>query len=141
MKFVFKNNATGHEVSANLDDDFIRERMSDYAHDKLSECNCRPTAPESNLVECNCCDKYELYELDASAEEMPSPKIKLSKKLPTEDGLYMWSNKCGGEVVPELVLDLEVECPTGGYMPVSRIGGYWAKVEQDHFEFEDASNV
>lgn len=63
--------------------------------------------------------------------------IKLTKKLPTEDGWYYWCNKKGDEVIVERVMDLEVECPTGGYSSVHRLGGYWAKLDQSMFEVVD----
>lgn len=68
-------------------------------------------------------------------------KIKMTKALPAEAGLYYWSEGQGQEI--EIVeVDvfrgwLAVDRIESGYFTVSRLGGYWAKVDQSIFEFED----
>lgn len=70
------------------------------------------------------------------------PRVKLTKTLPSGEGSYYWDEF--GSREPRIV---SVErCPVnaslfahkagGDYEAVSNMGGYWAKVEQDQFEFE-----
>ena len=63
MKFHFKDPASEELATVDLDDDFIREQMSEHAFDKLCDCRCEPDAPESNVIECVCADKYEKFVL------------------------------------------------------------------------------
>lgn len=67
--------------------------------------------------------------------------IKMTKELPTEEGDYFFS--CDGSF--DNIQMVQVESELGrfvGYVgdfslgPVEVIGGYWAKLGQDQFEFE-----
>ena len=76
------------------------------------------------------------------------PRIKLTKTLPSEEGDYYWvfENQDGQKSRPMIVSasyfdgyeesdDLHVAGADGDYTFVDYLGGYWAKVEQDHFVF------
>lgn len=68
-------------------------------------------------------------------------KIKLTKTLPSEAGRYYWAEFLGGMVhIAEVTTDkstgrLQVEVDNYATM-LDGVRGYWAKVEQDQFEFE-----
>lgn len=69
--------------------------------------------------------------------------IKMTKELPTEAGYYYF---CGEEHDFEIVEvessrlhnggALYVDCHEAGLVDVERLGGYWAKVDKDQFDFE-----
>ena len=67
--------------------------------------------------------------------------VKLTKAQPTEAGLYYWSEGLIQEVaIVEVDFfrgDLVVDRIESGYFTVSRLGGYWAKVDQSIFQIED----
>ena len=73
-------------------------------------------------------------------ERTAKPKIKLTNSIPKESGSYYWALRNGEDVevvkVTRFKGDLVVDHTDIGFLPVSRFGGYWAKVEQDQFEFE-----
>ena len=69
------------------------------------------------------------------------PKIKMTKELPTEAGEHFFS--CYGSFDNIQMVDVDSELGRFvGYVgdfslgPVDVIGGYWAKVDKDQFEFE-----
>lgn len=68
------------------------------------------------------------------------PKIKMTKTLPSDPGQYYWSEGSGFEVdisdVFFIAGSLFIDRGEGGNFRVELMGGYWAKVEQDQFEFE-----
>lgn len=64
------------------------------------------------------------------------PKVKLTKTLPSENGFYYWAPDAS--VLPVIgEIDSQGDFYEEGQFVVAReMGGYWAKVEQDQFEFE-----
>jgi hypothetical protein len=90
---------------------------------------CEKTGPIGGSV----CESTEFW------NELPR-KIKLTKTLPSEVGQYYWSEGSGFEVdisdVFFIAGSLFIDRGEGGSHRVERMGGYWAKVEQDQFEFE-----
>lgn len=65
-----------------------------------------------------------------------SHRIVMRKTLPAEDGTYYWSP--GRDDTPVLGSVSGGECAFlfDFTADISVLGGYWAKVEQDHFEFD-----
>ena len=72
------------------------------------------------------------------------PKIEMTKELPSEEGFYYWSADSSKEVE-----GVHVRWMRYSYRPprlvvgndaVVSMGGYWAKVDQSMFEFEEKSN-
>ncbi len=61
MDFTFKHRDTGETITVTLADRKIREYMEDDARD-LMICGCEPIG-ETNVVECNCCDHYDKFDL------------------------------------------------------------------------------
>jgi hypothetical protein len=68
MKFIFKSNVTGEKKAIELDDYMIRIQMEDVAYEKLCNCNCEPIG-ETYVIECDCGDKYEEFELQLGVDE------------------------------------------------------------------------
>lgn len=62
MIFRFKDSDSNIE-DVELSDKFVMEYIEDIAFEKLSECNCEPIG-ETNVVECNCYEKYEDFVID-----------------------------------------------------------------------------
>ena len=80
--------------------------------------------------------------------------IKMTKELPTEEGYYYWAEN--PDEVPD-ILEVEYQSSSSRCMyefithepkelcailgevcrAVEYLGGYWAKVDKDQFEFED----
>lgn len=74
--------------------------------------------------------------------QQSTPKIKLTKTLPSEEGDYYFKGRAAYRVS---IVSVRANHCTGlmhvyagaeERQPVDVYGGYWAKVEQDHFEFE-----
>lgn len=68
-------------------------------------------------------------------------KIKLTKKLPTEEGSYFWAESLGSTIhMANVTRDKYtgyMNAEIGGFkFSAIHHSGYWAKVEKDHFEFE-----
>lgn len=62
MKFKFRHPVTGEEKTVIIDKNTIRLQLEEFAHESL--CECQPEG-ETNLVECNCEEYYENFELVA----------------------------------------------------------------------------
>jgi hypothetical protein len=60
MKFEFKNPNTGEKKTVNIDDAMIRMQLEEFAYEKL--CECQPVG-ETNVIECECAEYYEDFEL------------------------------------------------------------------------------
>lgn len=74
--------------------------------------------------------------------------IKMTKELPTDAGLYLWSKSgladdiesvsvCFTENPISQQKDFYSSTMRYGVVRCSVIGGYWAKVDKDQFEFVD----
>ena len=63
MDFIFKHPESGKEITVTIADNEIRDRMEDDDRDKM-DCGCQPIG-ESNVVECNCCDYFDGFKLQA----------------------------------------------------------------------------
>lgn len=61
MDFVFKHPESGEVKTVTIPDATIRLEMEEDARDLLT-CDCEPIG-ETNVVECNCCDYYDEFEL------------------------------------------------------------------------------
>ena len=61
MDFIFKHPKSGEVLTVTLADNKIREVMEDEARDLL-RCDCEPIG-ETNVIECNCCDYFDEFEL------------------------------------------------------------------------------
>ena len=60
MDFKFKNKQTGEIKVVSIDDAMIRMQLEEFAAENL--CQCQPVG-ETNVVECNCQEYYEDFEL------------------------------------------------------------------------------
>lgn len=62
--------------------------------------------------------------------------IKMTKELPTEEGWYYFSSEVGETpLIGEIDGQGDFYCDDK-YIAASSLGGYWAKVDKDQFEFE-----
>jgi hypothetical protein len=61
MEFIFKHPKTGETLKAEISDEKIREFFEDDAREQIG-CNCQPIG-ETNVVECNCSDFFDEFEL------------------------------------------------------------------------------
>lgn len=64
--------------------------------------------------------------------------ITLTKELPTEEGCYFWCKSKDSELVEVVVVlnNVSLVAIRGVTTFASFAGGYWAKVEKEHFIFE-----
>ena len=64
MDFNFKHPRTGDIKTISLTDADIQSMLNDDLYDLLYEsaCNCQPIG-ETNVVECNCSEYFEQFEL------------------------------------------------------------------------------
>ena len=60
MDFKFKNKQTGEVKVVSIDDAMIRMQLEEFAVEKLCECE---SVDETNVIECNCQEYYEDFEL------------------------------------------------------------------------------
>lgn len=64
--------------------------------------------------------------------------IKLTKKMPTEEGWYFYTRRPDILPMPEHLYAANGRLfLAGGQRLMPSVGGYWAKVEQSHFEVCD----
>lgn len=67
--------------------------------------------------------------------------IKMAKELPTEVGSYYWCTEEKEveivEVEMSMISTLYVDRGESGIWHIDELGGYWAKVDKDQFEFVD----
>lgn len=61
MTFRFKN-SNGDIKDVDVSIDIIFERCADEAYELLANCQCEPVG-ETNVVECNCYETVEDYDL------------------------------------------------------------------------------
>ena len=66
--------------------------------------------------------------------------IKMTKELPTEDGHYYYKSNHRDkiDIVTVYLRDTVYgQVLSVCFMPIENMGGYWAKVDKDQFEFEE----
>ena len=89
----------------------------------------------------DCGESLEGFAEMAEALENSKPKIKMTKKLPSEAGQYYWSlNGAYIELqdVENCMINKHLCCyrAESGILSIEKMGGYWAKVDESMFEFE-----
>lgn len=62
MEFVFKNNKTGESKTVVISESEIRSEMEHMAWERL--CDCKPNLGETNVIECECEEFYEDFDLE-----------------------------------------------------------------------------
>ena len=77
--------------------------------------------------------KKELL-VSAWNKRVGTPTIKLKKALPTEDGRYYWCEDKDHYPTIGFVEGDKFCCEVCSSTPLDELGGYWAKVEESHFE-------
>lgn len=67
LKFKFHHKNTGEERFISIDQSDIFEHMEEFLRDKALSCNCEPIG-ETNVVDCNCEDYLDGFELQEFLE-------------------------------------------------------------------------
>lgn len=110
ISFDFVHADNGERRSVSLSHSELADQLESHLIDKLDAdyCQCQPTAPESNVVECNC-DSY----LEGFALQRDEPGAQLDQQRAAAV-LYQILGSYGA---PELVLDLASALMLGEPLP------------------------